>query len=136
MKYRRLKGYKYQLVETEFYQLPGIFDGFNINTNFIGLNNGILTIESDYAWDGPSGPTIDTKTFMRGSLVHDALYQLVRAKELPESFRKEADRVLRDICREDGMGRLRAWYVYTCVRFGGSGGIKPRKEVMEEILEA
>ncbi len=30
----------------------------------------------------PNGPTIETKTFMRASLVHDALYQLMREEHL------------------------------------------------------
>jgi hypothetical protein len=68
-------------------------------------------------WDGPSGPTIDSLTFMRGSLVHDALYQLMRENHLNHSeYREPADRVLQKICKEDGMWSLRAWWVYHGVR--------------------
>ena len=35
---------------------------------------GLLIIRPGYAWDGPSGPTFDTPSFMRGSLIHDVLY--------------------------------------------------------------
>jgi len=40
--------------------------------------------------------------------VHDALYQLMRLKLLPASLRETADMLLRRICIEDGMCRLRA----------------------------
>lgn len=83
------------------------------------LPNGRLIIESGYAWDGPSGPTFDTPSFMRGSLVHDALYQLMGEGKLSWSYQKTADQLLRQLCREDGMGWLRTQYVYLAVRWFG-----------------
>ena len=92
--------------------------------------NGYLTIRQGYAWDGPSGPTFDTKNFMRGSLVHDALYQLMRRGYLNiDTNRNRADRLLKHICKEDGMSSLRAWWVYQGVHaFGKSAASKPRKQ--------
>lgn len=90
---------------------------------FIKLGtDGQLEIGDGYAWDGPSGPSIDTKNFMRGSLVHDALYQLMREARLDKTkWRRAADEELVRICREDGMTRVRAWWVLTAVRwFAGS----------------
>ncbi len=110
------KGYKYQLRRKYWIalKLPWKTD---VSCGFVSLSDGVLTIEHGYAWDGPSGPTVDTKTFMRGSLVHDALYQLIR--NFPGCVsRKFADDTLRKICREDGMSRVRAWYVYRAVRVG------------------
>jgi hypothetical protein len=89
-----------------------------IETPFILLmHSGILRIKKGYCWDGPSGPTIDTESFMRGSLVHDVLYQLMRDGHLIKEYREYADRFLRIICLEDGMARWRAWYVYYAVRW-------------------
>lgn len=88
----------------------------------------LLVVREGYAWDGPSGPAISTRTFMRASLFHDALYQLIREGHLAASYRKDADQVLRDVCLEDGMCALRAWWVYHAVRLGagyaarGDGG--------------
>lgn len=88
---------------------------------FIELDDdGVLEIGVNYAWDGPSGPTIDTPSFMRGSLVHDALYQLIREGKLPCRLRRTADRLLRELCVEDGMWRWRAAYVYASVRLFGA----------------
>lgn len=82
---------------------------------------GVIEIGERYSWDGPSGPARDTKNFMRASLVHDALYQLMQEGLLPRSYRKRADQTMRKLAREDGMSRFRAWYTYRAVRmFGGS----------------
>ena len=115
IKYRKLHKYKYQLTKPYCKALK-IYNYSHHSRYLTICNNGMLYIKKYYAWDGPSGPTIDTKTFMRGSLVHDALYQLMRINALPDSYRKYADKLLRQICREDGMSWLRAWYVYKCVR--------------------
>lgn len=112
-------GYKYQLFDA-YSHVTGI-TGYMVNIEFIALDlDGVLHIREGYAWDGPSGPTVDTKDFMRGSLVHDALYQLIATGQIGVNHRKEADILLRQICREDGMPWIRAWWVYQGVRFGGA----------------
>ena len=74
------KGYKYQL-KREYSLLTRICPDDDIQTLFVTLSkNGFLRIKTGYAWDGASGPAIDTRNFMRGSLVHDALYQLMRER--------------------------------------------------------
>lgn len=102
------KGYKYQLCQDYVDVIP-IQPKFNIDTDFILLDmRGNLVIKAGYAWDGASGPTIDTDSSMRGSLVHDALYQLMRKDLLQMSARPAADRLLEEICIEDGMWKFRA----------------------------
>ena len=122
-------GYKYQLFED--YETPLIcLLEKDIDTFFISLSaSGVLKIKKGYAWDGPSGPTIDTKTFMRGSLIHDALYQLMRTGYLPHSFRDHADQALKNACLEDGMNRIRAWLVYKGVHRFSNFAIEHKKEV-------
>lgn len=109
-------GFKYQLAEDYSIQTT-IIPTKAIITSFIELGiTGLLTIKKGYAWDGPSGPTIDSPSFMRGSLVHDALYQLLREECISQHHRETADAMLRDICIEDGMWKWRAHYVYRGVR--------------------
>ena len=136
-------GWKYQL--NEDYSCQTGIEGHAVVTPYITLElDGKLTIKAGYAWDGPSGPTIDSKDFMRGSLVHDSLYQLIRDNHIPESLRDNADALLRRHCEQDGMWSVRAWWVYKAVRaFGkdavGKGGkhpviyapYKPKKEAPE-----
>jgi len=118
IKYRA--GYKYQLVEDYGLFLDKAPEKLII-TRFITFEtSGFLHIRQDYAWDGPSGPTIDTPDFMRGSLIHDALYQLMRMGYLSsKEWRKFADLLLEQLCIEDGMPKARALYVYTAVRLAG-----------------
>ncbi len=120
------KGYKYQL-NGDYVTRITILPMENIQTDYIELDiNGNIRIKKGYAWDGPSGPTIDTLNFMRGSLVHDALYQLMRMERLDNNFHREpADRLLQQMCKEDGMSSLRAWWVYQGVRLGGGPAADP-----------
>lgn len=114
-------GYKYQLAHSYEHRLT--LQGFLVQDTYYALRpDGLLLIAAGYAWDGPSGPTFDTKTFMRGSLVHDVLYQMIGAGQLPVSVKDYADRVLAEICREDGMSTLRAAWVYRAVHLFGPGG--------------
>jgi len=125
-------GFKYQLyedysVDIDEYPDEEIYCGRYLHFSEIG----VLTIKNGYCWDGPSGPTIDTDNFMRGSLVHDALYQLIRHDYLPEdAWREIADEALRRICLEDGMSSFRAWYVYKSVRGFGGCFVQNTKKVM------
>jgi hypothetical protein len=116
-------GYKYQLQADYRHpqQLSITASDDDIDIGYIVLSSdGYLLIRAGYAWDGPSGPTFDTRNFMRGSLVHDALYQLMRNGLIDkDTHRDAADRELARICREDGMSRMRACWVYWGVRLGG-----------------
>jgi len=122
-------GYKYQLKESYTLKIP-LTPTTPIQSDYLRLSKeGTLWIKEGYAWDGPSGPTIDTPSFMRGSLVHDALYQLMRLDLLDrDTYRKRADKILRDICKEDGMWSLRAAWVYLGVRWFGDPAADPAEE--------
>lgn len=122
-------GYKYQLKSTYLVRID-IRPPADIDTDYLALTaDGVLTVKKGYAWDGPSGPTIDSLNFMRGSLVHDALYQLMRERLLDEeTYRDPADRLLQKICREDGMSSLRAWWVYQAVHFFGKPSADPAND--------
>lgn len=110
MKYSE-SNYKYQLEEDLFYQTNFRFDADIFIAGYIYLDkNGLLRIYRGYAWDGASGPTIDTKSSIRGSCIHDALYQLIREGLLDISLRESADIILEKVCIEDGMFSWRAAY--------------------------
>jgi hypothetical protein len=134
LKYK--KGYKYQLAEDFVFELPkkilGKIEKPLIDQSFIDLEpNGILIIRAGYAWDGPSGPTFDTKTFMKGALVHDALYQLIRNGYFfdDEKARELADDLLKEMCRRDRMIKVRAWWVHFFVRKFGTHAATTVKKV-------
>jgi hypothetical protein len=127
------KGFKYQLVKC--YSVLTKIIGFIAKTPYLELtSNGVLTINKGYAWDGASGPTIDTKSSMRGSLVHDAGYQLLRLELIPQSTRPLWDDELHDITVEDGMWHWRAEGWEEVVSHLAAGAARAGSE--PEILEA
>lgn len=127
------EGYKYQLQQDYTVQL----DHVRPKTTAVAVTplitltqDGLLTIKYGYAWDGASGPTRDTKSSMRGSLVHDALYQLGRMKLIAMEEREEIDTVFWRICRTDGMWRARAFIWWRAVvRFAKGSFIKDDRPV-------
>ena len=121
--------YKYQLAESYAIKIP-IRPKDDIETDFINLDTDRnLQIKNGYAWDGPSGPVIDTDENMRASLVHDALYQLMRNKELStRTHRKAADQLFKDICKDDGVSNFRASIYYKALRKFGKPAASPQNK--------
>ena len=104
------KGYKYQLREKAVFKTT-VWPEKDIKFELIELKkDGALIIDKYFAWDGASGPTWDDSTNMRASLVHDALYCLMRQGLLNIKWREEADAELRRYMEMDGALGFRAWY--------------------------
>ena len=119
------KGFKYQLTEDLHFKTDII--GWDIETEYIILRpDGYLIIKKGYAWDGASGPTIDTKNSMEGSCVHDAIYQLMRMGLLPQGVRPAADNLLEKICIAKGMWKFRAKMWCSMVRIFASSAASPK----------
>lgn len=118
-------GYKFQLARTYVHE-TGIAIAAPVESEFLAMTcAGVLTIRAGYAWDGPSGPVPPTTDFLRGSLIHDALYQLGREGLLPATVRHAADRLLREICIEDGMPLMYAEIVFQAVSAFGARYFDP-----------
>ena len=127
-------GYKYQL-KRDYSVQTAVFVGGFIITPFIRLDiQGMLYIRTGYAWDGASGPAVDTKNNMRASLVHDALSQLAREGYLDAHTNKEAiDNEFYKILEEDGMSAFRRWIDKRGLALAGSSYLERRED---EVLEA
>ena len=100
------KGYKYKLVRD-----VGILVAMKPNqlaqTQFLNLTaQGMLIIRAGYTWDGVSGPVRDTKRNLKASLVHDALYQLMRNGHLDHNRWREADECFATELRLGGVSRF------------------------------
>ena len=121
---RYKSGYRYQLAEG-FYIRTALRPAADIVEPFICLGrSGGLYLSAGYAWDGATGFP-DVKSIMRGSLVHDALYQLMRLGLLSAEERATADDLLRQCCIEDGMWKPVAWAVWQGVRLAGGPAADP-----------
>ena len=55
--------YKYELTENYTLAIESTAN-ISYHSAYLELLAGKLTIYKGYMWDGPSGPTFDTKTFM------------------------------------------------------------------------
>lgn len=135
--YRELKRWKYQTTENFQVTLPELVAPSFAYTRKTWSGNTwtifswteeskTLYVTAGYQWDGPSGPTLDSQDTMRGSMVHDVLYQAIRLGFLAMDHRETADLILRRICCEDGMGAVRAWVWFEGVRRFAGYAARPR----------
>ena len=128
-------GYRFQLAEPYTVQTT-VTEGCSGNSFVMLTDDGRLIFAAGYAWDGASGPIPQASTVIRGSLVHDGLYQLMRECGLSVAWRDEADSLLKQMCIEDGMPRWQAWIVHVAVRaFGGRFASPSVRRVLTAPLE-
>lgn len=115
-------GYKYQLAQDYTCMTP-IKPPDAIKHEFFALyKNGRLWVKKGYAYDGASGPTFDTKSSMRPSLVHDVFCQMMRSKLLDyDRWQDTVNLLFRQQCIEDGMWAWRAAIWYSAVEFANAG---------------
>lgn len=102
------KGFKNQLME-DMILYSSVTPDKPIITDFYEIHStGTIIGRKGYAWDGASGPTVDTKSAVRGSLGHDIVYQAMREGFLDWKWKEEIDEEFYRWIREDGMWRWRA----------------------------
>ena len=135
MKIYYKKGFKYQLVNS-LTIATSIKIPFYINTRYITMStNGTLHISVGFAWDGASGWTVDTESSMRASVVHDALYKLIRMGRMSwAGAREAADQEFYRLCLKDGMWVWRAKVWFRALRIGGGPAASP--DNLKVIYEA
>ena len=122
------EGYKYVLA-AQYGDVIPLRPASDIKTDYVTLlKNGYLAIRKGFAWDGPSGPAIDTPSALRGSMIHDAGYQILRAGLMPQSSRKDWDALYEKCCIEDGMSKIRAWVHFKALRAFGWRAADPSSE--------
>jgi hypothetical protein len=116
------RGYKYQLVADYVVRTP-VRPGRDILHDWFVLTAaGVLYVMKGYAWDGASGPTWDTDSSMRPSLIHDCFCQMMKERQIGYStWSATVHRQFYEHCIEDGMWKLRAslWHAGVVVGRGG-----------------
>ena len=117
-------GFKYQTADHFAVVLPFDCPDFEMEP-FVCVMNNVMYILEGYAWDGASG-AVDTKSIIRGTLVHDAFHEAMRKGLIPQTFRAPSDLLFRQMCIEDKMMKWRAAWVYKAVRKLAAGAANPR----------
>ena len=76
-KYQLESDYSTVIYDMDLSDFPEEFknDYFSISAKYDRLS---ICVKPGYAWDGASGPTIDTKNTVAASMIHDILYQFMR----------------------------------------------------------
>jgi len=111
-------GYKYVLYKDTTFQLSFAPEKTIRYEHITFHADNELEIKKGFPWDGMSGGVPDTDRNMQGSVVHDALYKLIRQGLLPMRYRHLADAELEIICVDD-----RVWeWVAAMYRWGLSRG--------------
>ena len=124
MKYSEYK-YKFKVEENFSIELPFKIPDFV--HPYASLKDGILSVKRGYAWDGASGPIINTRDTLVASLVHDVLYQAMRLNLIKSSKenRQVADKNFFEILKMNGVNSIRRKVWYFAVRlFGKKSTIK------------
>ena len=124
MKYSEYK-YKFKVEENFSIELPFKIPDFE--HPYASSKDGILSVKKGYAWDGASGPIINTRDTLVASLVHDVLYQAMRLNLIKSSKenRKIADKNFFEILKMNGVNSIRRKVWYFAVRlFGKKSTIK------------
>ena len=132
-------GFRHQLHKDVSTQ-TAIYPDIAIITDLIELYpDGCLVCKKNYAWDGPSGPCrviadrlpgwaqrMYLKKILPGSLVHDALFELMRMKLLPGKWFHQANKEFRRVNIECKMLRPRVWWTFKTVDKLGSFAANPK----------
>ena len=124
MKYTK---YKYKFKVEENFSIELAFKIPDFEHQYASLKDDILSVKRGYAWDGASGPIINTRDTLVASLVHDVLYQAMRLSLIKSSKenRKIADKNFFEILKMNGVNSIRRKVWYFAVRlFGKKSTIK------------
>ena len=114
MKYIKISWHTLQLLENFTEQT--IITGFTVDCEQYSLTpDGSLVIRKYFAWDGPTGAW-PSKSFIKGSCVHDVLCEMINRGCLPPSVQYLADEEMRQINDASSMWKPRVIWTYLMVR--------------------
>lgn len=121
---RYIEGIKYVLAEDYSVQTPVI--GEHVDSKWFTLTpDGRLTVREGFAWDGASGPTIDTPASMVPSLVHDVFCICMRDGRLSYArWQPTVNAFFYSQLRAAGMPAWRARIWHAGVVLGDAGNPK------------
>lgn len=134
MKYK--SGYRYISQEAVVVDLGSALHA-PLQAPFASIAAETLCVMARYAWDGASFTPFrwfgTPKAWLTPSLVHDALYQLIREGLLDRQYREAADRLFREMLIDRGVWQWVAWVAYWSVRVCGNFAVRTVNPVREVV---
>lgn len=143
--YRKLKGYSFATIAV-FKHPVLVLKRVDFRQHYFSMQDGVLTIEVGYAWDGSSIPLKKLlrvlslglynadKYCQKASLVHDVFCQAMREGLLSKIHKAYIDGLYRDMCIAGGMSLKQASRRYKALRKFGDSGIQKRKNPRGKIV--
>ncbi len=117
--YERIHGYKYRLLE-QFQWYSEFLKDESFEAPFFQCDKGHCTAFKGYAWDGVSGPAVDTKKTKIPGLKHDISYQAIRLGLIDKKYKSDIDKQFHDDLERGKVSRFIADIYYRGVRWFGS----------------
>lgn len=128
-------GWKYKTEEDIEVTVPEMGLVSAEHTLYILLLSRELRISKSYAWNGASFVLFKwfgtPESWMVPSLIHDALYQLMRESKLTPTYRRTVDGIFYRLLRERGVSWVVAIVAYWAVRLGGNYAMRHGARVRE-----
>lgn len=124
------EGYKYWVYQ-DYSINTEILLGYSGGNDFVSITpDGTLSIKKGYAWDGASGPVPRLKSFVKGSLGHDALYQLIRIGVVPLKDKDKVDKIMYNLFKSDSMWPPLAYIAHEAVTVLGGMALSSENPVL------
>lgn len=119
---------RYQLADDYVIDI-GFPHSTGLRADYVDLStDGVLSIERGFTWDGVTGLAFNTRNFARASLVHDAIFHLMREVGRDPELHEKADDLFRTIALDDGVHVIRVNVHCTSLRLVRSLGWLPGKK--------
>lgn len=128
MRYQKVQGFR--VYEDWQYQTNIATDRI-IRTQYADLVKGLIVPKAGFCFE-PSGPTIATKSIMRGVCLHDVGYWLIRNGYLEPYWKEHFDDLMHEVHLKDNVWQFRADYFHRGVKTFGDSSVDPanRAKVM------
>lgn len=132
-KYRKAK-----FVVAETYIVDTPIKGYDIRDEFFWLApSGRLYLYPGLAWNGASGPTLDTDDCILASAVHDVFCWLMRDGRISYALWQDTvNELFRQMCLDGGMWKFRAGYWHWAVEFADAGNPDQGPDPSVKVLVA
>jgi hypothetical protein len=130
MKVECIKGSKYKYVLKEDYVYNFKYECFvEHEDDLVKLECHCITLKQGFKWDGATG--ISDKGLVLASAIHDALYHIIKKKDIQgqefKALKDFADNTFRDVALEVGNTKLKSNIIFKGVQWFGGLALKIKK---------
>ena len=127
---------KYHFILVKDFQITLPKDVGQFETDFFKVHNFELTLKAGYSWNIEGLALFEAENLVLSSLVHNALYQLLKSRSIGMRFRKMSDKIFLKLAKESRVNFFRRRFIYRFYRIFGKFKLKFTKNPCPLKLEA